>query len=142
MPEDSPMSDRTCPFCDLPSERVIASNELAVAVIDGFPVNPGHTLVVPRRHVASWFDATQEEHVAIVALLETAKARLDGNSKPDGYNIGINVGAAAGQTIMHLHVHLIPRWAGDVDDPRGGVRFVIPARGNYREPGHIPMPKE
>jgi diadenosine tetraphosphate (Ap4A) HIT family hydrolase len=115
---------------------VVASNELAVAIRDGYPVNPGHTLVIPRRHLDSWFDASRQEQAAMLELVELIKAGLDqGEPRPDGFNIGINVGEAAGQTVMHLHVHLIPRFAGDVDDPRGGVRWVVPERGNYLAPG-------
>jgi diadenosine tetraphosphate (Ap4A) HIT family hydrolase len=124
------------------ASRIVAEEGLAVAIRDAFPVSPGHTVVIPRRHVASWFDATPDERVALMALVDEVKAKLDAEFHPDGYNIGINVGEAAGQTVMHLHVHVIPRFAGDVDDPRGGVRFVIPARGNYRRPGHIPEPRE
>jgi len=95
-------------------------------------VSPGHTLVVPRRQFASWFKATHEEQTAIFALVDEVKRQLDKQTpKPDGYNVGINVGEAAGQTVMHLHVHVIPRYRGDVDDPRGGVRHVIPGKGNY-----------
>lgn len=142
-PPDSPGQPRgsgdlvSCPFCDLDASRVAASNDLALAVLDAYPVNPGHTLIVPRRHVASWFEATTDERAALVALLDEVKQDLDRRFSPAGYNIGINAGEAAGQTVMHLHVHLIPRFRGDVDDPRGGVRFVIPERGNYRRPGHV-----
>jgi diadenosine tetraphosphate (Ap4A) HIT family hydrolase len=131
-----------CPFCQLEASRIVADNALAIAVRDGFPVSPGHTLVITRRHVASWFDATGDERAALMDLVDQVKATLDQELHPDGYNIGINIGEAAGQTVMHLHVHVIPRFAGDVDDPRGGVRFVIPARGNYQRPGHIPQARE
>ncbi len=131
-----------CPFCQLDPARIVARNALAIAVTDGFPVNPGHTLLIPLRHVASWFDATPDEQSALFALLAQVRADLDATLHPSGYNIGINVGPAAGQTVMHLHVHLIPRFDGDVDDPRGGVRFVIPSRGNYRRPGHVPQARE
>lgn len=131
-----------CPFCDLDPLRIAAANALAFAVRDAYPVSPGHTLVVPRRHVASWFDATAHEQAALLALVGEIRERLDGELSPAGYNIGINVGEAAGQTVMHLHVHVIPRFAGDVDDPAGGVRFVIPERGNYRRPGHLPRATE
>ena len=131
-----------CPFCAMDAQRVVDANDLAFVVRDGYPVNPGHTLVIPRRHVASWFDATDAERAAILALVDAAKATLDGELHPDGYNVGINIGEAAGQTVMHLHVHLIPRFAGDVDDPRGGVRYVIPERGNYKRPGVVARAKE
>ena len=121
----------TSPFLTLPADRHLASNALAFAIRDGFPVSPGHTLIVPRRLVVTWFDATREEQVAMLELVDVVKAQLDAELKPDGYNIGINAGAAAGQTVMHLHLHLIPRFVGDVPDPRGGVRHVIPGKGNY-----------
>jgi len=131
-----------CPFCQPDPARLVARNALVLAITDGFPVNPGHTLLVPVRHVASWFDATPAEQAALFDLLAEVRTHLDATLHPAGYNIGINVGEAAGQTVMHLHVHLIPRFDGDVDDPRGGVRFVIPSRGNYRRPGHVPQPRE
>jgi diadenosine tetraphosphate (Ap4A) HIT family hydrolase len=131
-----------CPFCQLEASRIVAENGQAIALRDSFPVNPGHTLVTARRHVASWFDATADERAALMDLVAEVKASLDRELHPAGYNIGINVGEAAGQTVMHLHIHVIPRFAGDVDDPRGGVRFVIPARGNYQRPGHIPQARE
>jgi diadenosine tetraphosphate (Ap4A) HIT family hydrolase len=118
-------------FLDLPVTAHVASNALAFAIRDGFPVSPGHTLVVPRRLVAMWFEATREEQLAILELVDVVKRALDEERRPDGYNVGFNAGAAAGQTVMHLHVHVIPRYLGDMDDPRGGVRHVIPGRGNY-----------
>jgi diadenosine tetraphosphate (Ap4A) HIT family hydrolase len=126
----------TSPFLQLPSDAHVASNALAFAIRDGFPVSPGHTLIVPRRLVAIWFEATREEQVAMLDLLDVVKAQLDAELQPDGYNIGINVGPAAGQTVMHLHMHLIPRFAGDVPDPRGGIRHVMPGKGNYLVKGH------
>lgn len=121
----------TSPFLQLPTEAHLASNALAFAIRDGFPVSPGHTLIVPRRLVATWFEATREEQVAMLELVDVVKAQLDAELHPDGFNIGINAGAAAGQTVTHLHLHLIPRFAGDVPDPRGGVRHIIPGKGNY-----------
>jgi len=91
-------------------------------------------LIIPFRHFASYFDATREEKLAILELIDRAKEFLDREFKPDGYNIGVNVGEAAGQTIMHVHIHVIPRYAGDTEDPTGGVRNVIPERGNYKKP--------
>ncbi|NOK04045.1 DEAD/DEAH box helicase family protein [Myxococcus xanthus] len=119
------------PFLSVPESQWVAANTFAFAIRDGFPVSPGHTLVIPRRRVATWFDATTEEQRAIFELVDEVKRGLDGELHPDGYNIGINVGAAAGQTVLHLHVHVIPRFQGDMDDPRGGVRHVIPGKGNY-----------
>ncbi len=113
-----------CAFCDIPEDQVIAQNGLALAFFDRYPVNKGHVLIIPRRHVATYFDATPSETKAIANLLAEVKEQLDAQFAPDGYNIGVNVGAAAGQTIFHLHVHLIPRYAGDVPDPRGGVRRI------------------
>ncbi len=127
-----------CPFCEMDVKRVALTAATCVALRDAFPVNPGHTLVVPRRHFASWFDASPQERLALVEMVDRVKAALDQEFHSDGYNIGINVGTAAGQTVDHLHIHVIPRFGGDVDDPTGGVRFVIPERGNYRRPGFIP----
>ena len=97
-----------------------------MARIDNHPVSPGHTLIIPKRHVASFFETTEEERQAMLRLLDEAKVILDRKHRPDGYNIGINGGEAAGQTVMHLHIHLIPRYKGDRPDPRGGVRWVLP----------------
>lgn len=119
------------PFLQLPRERWVASNALAFAVRDAFPVSPGHTLLVPRRLVVTWFEATREEQHALLDLLDEVKRGLDAELQPAGYNVGFNAGAAAGQTVMHLHVHVIPRYAGDMADPRGGVRGVIPGKQRY-----------
>lgn len=121
----------TSPFLALPESAHVAANALAFAVRDAFPVSPGHTLVVPRRLVPTWFDATREEQHALLDLVEVVRRALDAERQPDGYNVGFNAGIAAGQTVLHLHVHVIPRYAGDVPDPRGGVRHVIPGKGNY-----------
>ncbi|MCB9740343.1 MAG: DEAD/DEAH box helicase family protein [Deltaproteobacteria bacterium] len=118
-------------FLDRPARDHVARNALAFAIRDGFPVSPGHTLVIPFREVATWFDATREEQLAILELIDVVKAQLDAEFAPAGYNVGFNAGAAAGQTVMHLHVHVIPRFEGDVADPRGGVRHVMPGKGNY-----------
>lgn len=120
-----------CPFCNLEPSRVYADNDLAVAVLDGYPVSPGHTLIIPKRHFESLFEATEEERGALFDLLDEARTRLLEERQPDGFNIGINDGSAAGQTVMHLHIHLIPRYVGDCDDPRGGVRWVFPNRAAY-----------
>ena len=118
-------------FLSLPPDRHIASNALAFAIWDGFPVSPGHALVIPRRVVPTWFEASAAEQRALFELVECVKALVDDAIGPDGYNVGFNAGAAAGQTVMHLHLHVIPRFVGDVPDPRGGVRGVVPDRGNY-----------
>lgn len=119
------------PFVDPDPTRLFYQCELVVGLWDAFPVSPAHALVVPRRVVATWFEATRAEQVAILDGIEAAKAAIEKRSTPQGYNIGINVGAAAGQTVFHLHVHIIPRYDGDVPDPRGGVRHVIPSKANY-----------
>lgn len=122
----------TCPFCNLGPARTFFESELVRGLWDGFPVSPDHALLVTRRHVGSWFDATESEQRALTCAVEVARrVILQQGRIPDGFNIGVNVGAAAGQTVDHLHVHVIPRYFGDVQDPRGGVRYVIPARANY-----------
>ena len=113
-----------CIFCSMPQSEIIAENELAKAFYDQFPVNQGHVLIVPKRHVETLFEATLEEMQAINRLLFEIKEILEDKYHPDGYNVGVNVGRAAGQTVFHLHYHLIPRYNGDVADPRGGVRRV------------------
>lgn len=121
----------SCVFCSLPPERIVDANDLAMVIRDGFPVSPGHTLIIPKRHAASFFEVTEAERTAMLALLDKARLVLDEEFGPAGYNIGINDGAAAGQTVPHLHMHLIPRFSGDLPDPRGGVRWVIPAKADY-----------
>jgi superfamily II DNA or RNA helicase/HKD family nuclease/diadenosine tetraphosphate (Ap4A) HIT family hydrolase len=126
------LNHRSCPFCDpLPPERLFYEGELVWCIWDGYPVSQGHALVIPRRHVATWFEATREEQAALINGLSIAREEIGKRFNPDGFNIGINIGESAGQTIFHLHVHLIPRYQGDVLDPRGGVRHVIPSKGNY-----------
>lgn len=117
------------PFLD--QSRWIASNELAAAVRDGYPASPGHTLIVPRRPVPTVFDCTADEIAAMWRLIEHCKRAIEAEFRPDGYNIGINCGVDAGQTIFHAHVHLIPRYRGDHPNPRGGVRHIIPGKGDY-----------
>ena len=114
----------SCIFCDYShsKDKHIAENELAFAIYDTYPVNKGHALIIPKRHFKDFFDATKEEINAIYDLLQEVKVIVEKEYKPDAFNIGINIGEAAGQTIMHLHVHLIPRYKGDVENPRGGVR--------------------
>lgn len=128
----APMSHEIdCPFCTLPKERVVAEDKLILVIRDGFPISPGHTLIIPRRHVSSFFDLNEEERETMFSHLERAKVDLDSAYRPDGYNIGVNDGRAAGQTVMHLHMHLIPRYLGDRPDPRGGVRWIIPEKADY-----------
>ena len=119
-----------CPFCTLHPERILLSNAVGWVIRDGFPVSPGHTLVIPQRHVGSFFDLTDDERNGLMALLAQAQAGLAAEFAPAGYNVGINDGAAAGQTVPHLHIHLIPGFDGDLPDPRG-VRWVIPDKARY-----------
>ncbi len=128
------MAPEDCPFCQrIRSGEFLASSELAVVLADGFPLNLGHALVVPRRHLAGSFDLSPDEQVALWKLVSETQRALHRDHAPDGSNLGVNVGVAAGQTVAHVHVHLIPRYDGDVEDPRGGVRAVVPARARYWE---------
>lgn len=123
-----------CPFCTIDAPEAVWSSLLLVAFRDRYPVNPGHTLIVPRRHIATWFDASEDERRELWRALDEVRASLDSERPAQGYNVGFNAGVAAGQTVFHAHVHLIPRFSGDVEDPRGGVRHVIPQRARYWEP--------
>ena len=124
-----------CFFCQPERSRIAFENDQLIGLWDAFPVSPGHLLVIPRRHIPTWFDATQEEQVGLLKGIEMARQVITDRHAPAGFNIGINVGETAGQTVFHLHIHVIPRYAGDLPDPRGGVRNVIPSRGNYlRQP--------
>lgn len=122
-----------CLFCDkiINKSNILYENEFVVAISDGYPVSKGHTLIIPKRHIKTYFDATIDEKCAIDAAIMTLKQRIDEMYSPDGYNIGVNNGEASGQSIMHLHVHLIPRYYGDCKNPRGGVRGVIPEKQSY-----------
>ena len=128
----------TSPFLDIAAADRVAENDQAFAFRDRFPVSPGHTLVVTRRVVPTWFDATLEEQHALLALVDEVRRQLDAELHPDGYNVGWNAGLAAGQTVMHLHVHVIPRFSGDMADPRGGVRHAVAGKGNYLAPSFTP----
>lgn len=124
--------ENTCLFCNIPKQRVVAENEHAYAIRDGFPVTEGHSLIIPKRHVEDYFGLTEVELLACDSLLKIIKKEiLETDSSIEGFNIGMNSGLVAGQTIFHCHIHLIPRRAGDVENPRGGVRHVIPGKGNY-----------
>ncbi|HJV47322.1 MAG TPA: HIT family protein [Bacillota bacterium] len=116
----------SCPFCLMPPDQIVLENELAKAFFDKYPVQKGHLLIVSKRHAATYFDASPEEISAIHELIHKGKEQIDELYKPDGYNIGVNVGEFGGQTVMHLHFHLIPRYRGDIEDPRGGIRKAIP----------------
>lgn len=130
-PADLPVVERimeqtACPFCRIPEEQRFYDGKLVFGIWDSHPVSAGHALLIPKRHVASWFDATREEQAELLSAVEAARAEIEKTRLPDGYNIGVNIGSAAGQTVFHLHVHVIPRYDGDVQNPRGGVRRVLP----------------
>jgi diadenosine tetraphosphate (Ap4A) HIT family hydrolase len=120
-----------CLFCTDP-QGVSLDNELAFSARDTYPVSPGHTVVIPKRHVASFFELTPDEVAACMDLINEEKKIIDEEFKPDGYNIGVNIGPAAGQSIFHVHIHIIPRYKGDVENPQGGVRHVIAKKVHYK----------
>lgn len=121
-----------CVFCTIPDERIIEQNDLAYAIYDGFPVTKYHTLVIPKRHAKTYFDLTKEEIDACHNLLVKIRSRIENSdSFVNGFNIGINNGESAGQTVFHCHIHFIPRRVGDMGNPRGGVRGVIPNKQRY-----------
>lgn len=119
----------TCPFCD--PDKIVVENDLAFAIYDRYPVSHGHILVIPRRHFSDIFEATPDELRALSELTRRVREFVEEEYAPEGYNIGINKGRAAGQSIMHVHIHFIPRYSGDRRDPKGGVRGVIPKKQKY-----------
>ena len=122
----------SCPFCSrLQAQDLLVENELAVALADAFPLNPGHALIVPRRHEPDYFALSDAEQAAMWQLVAQVRHIIKENHRPDGFNIGLNAGQAAGQTIAHAHLHVIPRYKDDVDDPRGGIRWILPERAPY-----------
>ena len=122
----------TCIFCNMEEERIIAENDVAYVIYDGFPVTEYHSLIIPKRHAETYFDLSTQEREACNQLLVGAKAQILGkDTTVDGFNIGMNSGESAGQTIFHCHIHLIPRRTGDTANPRGGVRGVIPGKADY-----------
>lgn len=122
----------TCPFCTISHDsEIICENASCLAFYDGYPVSPGHALIIPKRHVASYFDLTVGERKDMNEALLCVKSKIDERYHPDGYNIGVNVGEYAGQSVFHCHMHLIPRYKGDVPNPKGGVRGVIPGKQSY-----------
>jgi diadenosine tetraphosphate (Ap4A) HIT family hydrolase len=118
-----------CLFCS--PRDVTRQNRLAYCARDSYPVSPGHSLIIPFRHCPGFFDLTTEEMAACMDLVVSARQDLDAELRPDGYNVGVNVGRAAGQSVLHVHVHLIPRYAGDHPKPQGGVRQIIPWKADY-----------
>ena len=125
------MMPDNCPFCEPDSNRVWLENDVGIVLWDAFPVTEGHTLVVPRLHVPSIYALSPDDQLALWQLIADARQRLQDDLHPDGFNIGLNDGLAAGQTILHAHIHVIPRRDGDVADPRGGVRCVFPDKARY-----------
>ena len=130
------MDQHTGPFCNLEKNRIHQESEFAVALLDAFPVAEGHTLVIPKRHVARLFDLSEQEQASVWRMVAWVRSSLAEQFGPDGYSVGVNDGVAAGQTIMHAHVHIIPRRFGDVPDPRGGFRWLIPGKAAYWSRGH------
>ena len=124
-------SKEICPFCALPENRIITSADHWLVVRDGYPISPGHTLLVPKRHVKSLCDLSSEEQSDFFPLLNQTRDTIQAEFQPDAFNIGVNDGVMAGQTVSHLHIHLIPRYKGDTDDPRGGIRWIIPDKAKY-----------
>ena len=120
-----------CPFCRLTKTDLTAENTFHQVIRDRFPISLGHSLIIPKRHVASLFDLTTEEFNALYELLHTTRQQLDAEYQPTGYNVGVNIGETAGQTVFHLHVHVIPRYVGDQADPRGGIRWIFPEKADY-----------
>lgn len=122
-----------CVFCDefVHQKQPLLENELALAYYDEFPVSKGHVIIITKRHAETFFNITKEERNAILDLLDECKKILDVKYSPSGYNIGLNCGKDAGQSVMHIHMHLIPRYSGDVTNPRGGVRGVILEKKDY-----------
>ena len=125
------MGNLDCLFCELPDSEILINNDLCLARWDKFPVSPGHLLIIPKRHFESIFDATVEEHQAFWDLIIKGKELIDNEHNPDGFNIGVNDGQAAGQSIFHVHIHMIPRYVGDVEEPLGGVRGIVPKKQKY-----------
>jgi diadenosine tetraphosphate (Ap4A) HIT family hydrolase len=121
---------KECIFCNI-QKKSIKENENCVSFSDNFPISRGHVLIIPKRHVSSYFELTDEERSDCWILVNEMKTYLQKKFNPAGFNIGINNGEAAGQTIMHCHIHLIPRYLGDVVNPKGGIRHVIPGKGYY-----------
>jgi diadenosine tetraphosphate (Ap4A) HIT family hydrolase len=127
----SALTPEECPFCNPENRECVLGSDLSYAIRDAYPVNGGHLLIIPRRHVSDFFDLQPNEVADLMSLLWEAKKRLAIEYRPDGFNVGVNVDTAAGQTIPHVHIHLIPRYSGDVEDPTGGVRGVIPWKAKY-----------
>ncbi len=124
---------QVCPFCNVIDRSLLTESEHGLAILDGFPVSLGHTLVIPRVHTSSFFTMSPEVQADIWRLVARVRDELYSRFAPDGFNVGLNDGLAAGQTVQHAHVHIIPRFKGDVADPRGGIRWILPERAIYWE---------
>lgn len=124
------MDEKKCPFCDV-SNKIILENEYCFSMFDQYPVSPGHTLIISKRHISNYFELTDEEKNACWNLVEEVKTVLKEKYNPDGWNIGINCGSVAGQTVFHFHCHFIPRFKGDMENPEGGVRHSVEGMGYY-----------
>src|SRR5206468_4980041 len=129
-------TDPACPFCDPPAGQLFYQGDLVIGLWDRLPVSPGHALLIPRRHVSSWFSASDAERGELLSAVDHARIAIERAGQPDGYNIGVNVGEAAGQTVFHLHLHVIPRYRRDVANPRGGIRHVVPSKASYPGEAH------
>lgn len=129
------MDQTQCPFCHLEKHRILLENDFAAAFLDRFPIAVGHMLIVPKQHVASLFDLPDVELEAVWKLVSQVRDKIVVELKPDGFNLGVNDGLAAGQTMMHAHVHIIPRRNGDTDDPKGGIRWIMPGKARYWDEG-------
>jgi diadenosine tetraphosphate (Ap4A) HIT family hydrolase len=129
--EDFELASENCIFCNTRGEKLVVENALAQAVYDTYPVSPGHVLIIPRRHAVTIWDLSDGEYGACFDLVRKSREILELRHRPDGFNVGVNCGVFAGQSVMHAHIHLIPRYRGDVLDPRGGVRNIIPHKAHY-----------
>lgn len=121
-----------CVFCDMPGSAYVIENDYFYGLFDKYPVTKGHLLIIPKRHAETLFELSEAERKALFEIIEEGKAHLEKKFSPAGFNFGVNQGLAAGQTILHLHLHIIPRYDGDMEDPEGGVRGVIPEKQKYR----------
>ena len=125
-------SNMGCKFCEIiKNKQFLIENDLAVAFYDSYPVSDGHALIIPKRHVETYFDLSEEEIKAMLSLSKEMKKIIDDKYHPDGYNVGFNVDEAGGQTVFHAHMHIIPRYKGDIENPRGGIRKIIKMKTNY-----------
>jgi diadenosine tetraphosphate (Ap4A) HIT family hydrolase len=126
-----PNSNEDCIFCNLDEKRIILTSDNFIVISDAYPVSVGHLLIVSKNHIENFFLLNEQERFELTDIINKSREIIEEKYKPDGFNIGINCGKVAGQTIMHFHCHLIPRYVGDVPNPRGGVRQIIPGKGNY-----------